>query len=170
MSRSRYPGEARFHGPKDCYRTVLTRELTGALASQGRRVLFVMLNPSTATATEDDPTVRRAIGFAKREGGDHLTVCNLFALRSTDPQALYTHPEPEGDWENARAIAVAAQRAHLVVAAWGLHGAWKARGELIGNLLRNHAPGRVFCLGRTSGGHPSHPLYKAAANTPLEAF
>ena len=169
MSLIAFPGEAHFAGPGDCYRLTLTRDLVGPLCSTGQpRVLFVMLNPSTATATEDDPTIRRCIGFARREGGAALVVCNLFALRSTDPRALYEHEAPEGDPANIQTIEHEASRAALVVAAWGVHGALRGRGARIAELLREHGPrGRVVCLGRTKEGHPKHLLY-IRTDAPLE--
>lgn len=58
--------------------------------------LFVMLNPSTADATDDDPTIRRCIRFARDWGHARLLVANLYALRATDPRALSRHPDPVG--------------------------------------------------------------------------
>lgn len=67
----------------------------GALLGRGA-VNFVMLNPSTADAEQDDPTIRRCLGYAFRWGFARLIVTNLYALRSTDPRALWEHPDPIG--------------------------------------------------------------------------
>jgi hypothetical protein len=124
----------------------------------GRRALFIMLNPSTATATEDDPTIRRCIGFARAWGFDGLEVANLFALRSTDPTALYAHADPVGPL-NDTTIADAAKRAGRVVCAWGAHGKLMARGAAV--LCALWDAGIVpMVLGLTAGlAQPRHPLY-----------
>lgn len=119
-----------------------------------RRVAFVMLNPSTADETVEDPTVRRCIGFARAWGYDRLDVLNLFALRSTDPRALREHPDPVGP-ENDRHIADVTAVADLVIAAWGNHGALRGRGAEVFRLLVPQA----LCLGVTGAGQPRHPLY-----------
>jgi len=68
-------------------------------------MVWIMLNPSTADAEVDDPTIRRCIGFARREHCGGIEVVNLYALRATNPAA---HPTPEGP-ENAKAIGPDAQ-------------------------------------------------------------
>jgi hypothetical protein len=124
---------------------------------QGRSALFVMLNPSTADETQNDPTIRRCIAFARRWGYGSLTVCNLFALRSTDPAALYSHADPVGP-DNDEVIAGHANGAGIVIAAWGVHGALRGRGRTVAEELEG-AGCPVFCLGTTKDGHPRHPLY-----------
>lgn len=119
----------------------------------GPAVNFVMLNPSTADADKDDPTIRRCIGFAKGWGFERLVVTNLFALRSTDPRVLYRHESPIGP-DNDTALFTRAATVSLVVFAWGGHGG--ARGARVADLLRSFSPG---CLGRTKDGSPRHPLY-----------
>lgn len=121
-----------------------------------RPVLFVMLNPSTADAVADDPTIRKCMGFARLFGGTELTVVNLFALRATDPQALAAHPDPVGP-DNDRHIEHQVERHRhlgLVIAAWGAHRFARPRGF---DVLRRFGP--FSCLGVTADGSPRHPLY-----------
>ncbi|HVT78430.1 MAG TPA: DUF1643 domain-containing protein [Acidimicrobiales bacterium] len=128
-----------------------------------RVICWVMLNPSTATEHEDDPTVRRTQTFARAWGYDEVIVCNLFALRSTDPAALYTHPDPVGP-DNDDAIASVLADAELAIAAWGVHGELNRRAD---EFLARHASVRWHCLGTTKHGHPRHPLYVRGDTTPL---
>jgi hypothetical protein len=127
-----------------------------------RRVCFCMLNPSTADADHNDPTVRRCIGYAMDWGFDALEVVNIFALRSTDPAVLSTDPDPVGP-RNTGAIVRAAGRAEFVVAAWGVHGHIGDRGRRVLARLR---PRDVRCLGTTRQGFPKHPLYLARSAQP----
>lgn len=129
-------------------------------------VLFIGLNPSTADAVRNDPTVRRCIGFAMRWGFGGLVVANAFAWRSTDPAGLLATPDPVGRGNDA-AIAAAAAECGRVVAAWGVHGALLDRQRRLAGLLGPIAP--LWCLGRTREGFPRHPLYVPAAAR-LERF
>ncbi len=134
-----------------------------------KQCLFIMLNPSTADEEQDDPTVRRCIGFAKLRGCGRLEVANLFAFRATDPKELYECKvgsillgedkgiDPVG-WENDHFIAAGAMRANIVVAAWGNHGEFQDRGVEVLRLI-DFAKHRTYHLGRTASGHPKHPLY-----------
>lgn len=123
-------------------------------------VLFVMLNPSTADAWVDDRTVGRCVGFARDWGHGGLVVANLFALRSTDPRALRSAPDPVGP-ENDQWLAALAREAGLVVAAWGNDGRYRGRDAEVLPLL-----GPVHCLGVTGRGAPRHPLYVRAEVAP----
>lgn len=119
-------------------------------------LVFCMLNPSTADAEQDDPTVARCSERARRLGYGGLEVVNLFALRSTDPKALYGHADPVGP-KNDSAILSAAERGN-VVCAWGNHGKLQGRDKAVLALLR--AAGLpALALKVSKDGHPSHPLY-----------
>lgn len=124
----------------------------------GAAVCWVMLNPSTADASKEDPTIRKCIGFARRWGFGAIAIVNIFALRSTDPRALYADPAPVGELNDA-AILEGAGRARLIVAAWGVHGAHRGRAAQVLDLLKLGAERVVHCLGVTKDGHPKHPLY-----------
>ncbi|WYP26025.1 DUF1643 domain-containing protein [Alkalihalobacillus sp. FSL W8-0930] len=127
------------------------------------KVVFVMLNPSTADGREDDPTIRRCVGFAKDWGYGGLEVVNLFALRSTDPKQLLVHTEPVGA-ENDAAILAAVHEADLVVAAWGSMENKLKRDRMVLNLLNEK---EVYCLTTTRDGHPRHPLYVRREQEPV---
>jgi hypothetical protein len=133
------------------YRYSLTR-----IWSPGRpTILFVGLNPSTADAEKNDPTIRRCLRFAQDWDYGGLIVCNLFAYRSTNPKALRIVDNPIGP-ENDAAIRQACQVADRVVVAWGVHGRIGGREDAVLPMLR-----RPYCLGATLGGSPKHPLYLA---------
>lgn len=141
------------------YRYRLERRVGG----NDRVCLFVMLNPSTADETQDDPTIRRCMAFARREGCGHLVVCNLYAFRATDPRELRTASDPKGP-VNADYLRRAAQQAHVIVAAWGskhLGGSWPLR---VLAMLEAEKP--VHALKILKTGHPGHPLY-VPADAPL---
>jgi hypothetical protein len=146
--------------------------------SSAPRALFAMLNPSSADAKEDDPTVRRCVGFAKGWGCGGVNVVNLYSLIETDSKQL---------WETEVALRLAplsslqpAASSHAdvyggaverslgpLVLAWGsiLSKAQERADELLGVLLSLKRPG--FCLGTTRHGHPRHPLF-LPATTRLE--
>jgi hypothetical protein len=125
-----------------------------------------MLNPSTADAEQDDPTIRRCVGFSRSWGAGALVVVNLFALRSTDPAALLTHPEPVGadNDEHLRDVALDAWRdGGRLVCAWGAHLAAPPRALEVHERVRDMDP---LCLGTTKSGAPRHPLYVKATTVP----
>jgi hypothetical protein len=126
-----------------------------------------MLNPSTADADRDDPTVRRCVGFARRWGCVELAVVNLFAFRATRPADLCAVRDPVGV-ENCRHVESAVRRAKggFVVFAWGTHGTWRNQDLTVMGWVRG-AGVRPLCLGLTKGGHPRHPLYVPYATEPV---
>jgi len=131
------------------------------------RLTVIGLNPSTATATEDDPTIRRCLGFARDWGCGGLMMLNIFAYRSTDPARLRWCLETGRD---AGAGAVndmyirtevekATERGEIVLCAWGAHGTLQRRGKLVTRMLQEYP---LWCLGTTSKGEPKHVLYLPA--------
>ncbi|MFD3190283.1 DUF1643 domain-containing protein [Sedimentitalea sp. HM32M-2] len=146
----------------DCqrYRYSLTR----VWDPDGRKALFVMLNPSTATEVQNDPTVERCERRARALGFGAFQVTNIFAWRDTDPRRMRAAADPVGP-ENDAAILAGAAWADQVVAAWGTHGAHLQRGARVEALLRG--TGRdLYHLGLSKAGHPKHPLYIAYAQQP----
>jgi hypothetical protein len=144
------------------YRYVLHRELPQPLRWV-KPALFIMLNPSTADATQDDPTIRRCIGFAKYWGCTSLTVVNLFALRSTDPSGLAIDHDPVGpDNDTHIAEQIRLHSLGVIVGAWGAHPFARKRAE---EVMQKHGP--FSCLGTTKAGAPRHPLYVKADVRPI---
>ena len=147
----------------DCerYRYSLTR----VWAPKGRRVLFVMLNPSTATEVQNDPTVERCERRARHLGYGAFRVTNIFAWRATDPRDMRAAADPVGP-DNDAALRQGADWADAIIAAWGVHGAHLGRGPAVADMLRG---GRIplFHLGLSRDGHPRHPLYLAYTQRPL---
>jgi hypothetical protein len=153
--------------PCGTYRYRLTRAW-----ADGPRLLWCMLNPSTADAEVDDPTIRRCMSFSRREGFAGLEVVNLFGFRATDSADLVLAIDPVGPGNDV-AIEAAAVGAPRIVAAWGSsHAKTTAHRKRLGpreravlELLRRH--GEVYCLGTNAKGRPKHPLY-LRDETPLE--
>lgn len=130
-------------------------------------VMWIMCNPSTADAFKLDPTVRRCARFAQSWNHASVLVVNIFGLRSTDPKALYLHSDPVGR-DNDEVIGTWLDCWDgPVVAAWGVHGAYRQRGEQVAELVRAHGK-RLHCLGVTKDGHPKHPLYVPGATALIE--
>lgn len=139
---------------------------------RGPLLLWVMLNPSTATATVDDATIRRCIGFAEQWGYAGIVVCNLYTLRATSPKDLYRELELARYYqadERLRALLEHPDVAPQVICAWGdLNKRAKPRAREVHALIV--AAGKApQCLGRTADGNPRHPVRLAYA-TPLEPF
>jgi hypothetical protein len=150
------------------YRYELTRTVQPqALPYQPLKpVLFIMLNPSTADAAVDDPTIRRCRYFAHRECGTLMTVVNLFALRATDPRELSRAADPVGPGnDDVLASMIERHRDGLIIAAWGPRRETKERARKVVAMLRNYA----YCLGHTMDGSPRHPLM-VPNDQPLERY
>lgn len=156
------------------YRYTLTRTWDKDLPV----ICWLMLNPSTADAERDDPTIRRCIGFSELWGAGGIVVVNIFALRATNPSELTKgginpicadDSDPwfsVGDCENRNdAEIIHASDGRRLICAWGTHGAILDRGRAVTKLLSCRK--RVECLRITGGGHPAHPLYVPGDTVPI---
>lgn len=123
-------------------------------------MVWVMLNPSTADAEQDDPTIRKCVGFARLHGYGGILVVNLFAARATDPKELPGITDPVGP-ENDDHIIAACEAPILakVVGGWGVNRFAERRARSVVALIRGTSQRRIKCFRRTKNGHPSHPLY-----------
>lgn len=139
-------------------------ELTRVWDTAGRKALFVMLNPSTATEVQNDPTVERCERRARALGFGAFRVTNIFAWRDTDPRAMRAAPDPVGP-ANDQTIVEGCAWADQIIAAWGTHGEHLNQGPHIARLLRETGQ-PVHHLGLTKAGHPKHPLYIAYTQQP----
>ncbi|KPI31409.1 protein of unknown function DUF1643 [Actinobacteria bacterium OV320] len=149
-----------FDSPARTYRYLLTRIWDPTT----KPLVVLMLNPSTANALTDDPTIRRLAGptgFARREQAGGVVVVNLFALCSPDPRDLARHPDPVGRYADVF-IRTAAAMGDAVVVAWGAFPVAAERSQVVVEGLRGRGV-RLLCLGTTSKGLPRHPLYLPGA-------
>ncbi|MBL4916951.1 DUF1643 domain-containing protein [Szabonella alba] len=145
------------------YRYALTR----IWQPDAPRLLWVMLNPSTASELRNDPTVARCENRARAGGFGGFRVVNLFAFRATAPADLRRAADPTGP-DNDAAIATAATWAYVILCAWGMHGDWQGRGAAVAARLRR-AGHALHHLGLTQAGAPRHPLYLPRA-TPMQPW
>lgn len=126
-----------------------------------RPCVFVMLNPSTADAEIDDPTIRRCMGFARREGCGSIFVVNLFAYRATSPADMKAARDPigpENDWTLRRTFETAREHHSPVIAGWGAHGTFRLRDFAVCKIAMD-AGVQLQCFGTTATHQPKHPLY-----------
>ena len=123
----------------------------------------ICLNPSTSTETEDDPTVRRLMDYAKRWGYGGLVLTNLFSYRATNPAELKTIDDPVHNELNLRPYRFFVGTGNILVA-WGNGGRYLGRGDDVIQMMiyddyfprDNYLP---CCLGVTKALQPKHPLY-----------
>ena len=122
-------------------------------------VQFVLLNPSTADEKDDDPTVRRCVGFAKRWGYGFLEIRNIFSLRCTNPINLRCAARPIGENKIEDILtSLSVFSFDKIVFGWGVHGKLMNRGQnVINSTTKRGMP--IYCFGFTKNEQPKHPLY-----------
>jgi hypothetical protein len=162
-------GGDEFHGAvlDGCYRYALWRHDDTQIPP--RIVNFLMLNPSTADAVDDDNTIRRCIGFARRWDFRGFIVTNLFALRSRHPRELIGASDPVGP-KNDEMILKYAKQSSMVICAWGSHQSIRKSvavrsATVLGMLLDASIP--LYHLGLCGDGNPRHPLFLESATDPI---
>lgn len=141
------------------YRYRLTR-------GEGRLLGFAMLNPSTADAEKNDPSIRRCLGFATREGFDGIVVGNVYAYRATKPSELKAAGWDTGP-ENDEYLTRMRMECDAIVCAWGTNPRLHDESHTI--LMLTGWRAKLWCLGKTKDGFPRHPLY-VRGDQPLERF
>jgi hypothetical protein len=157
--------------PCRCFRYLLWRRVGDA----EKTLAFICLNPSIADESDNDPTVRRCMGFAQREGAGVLCMLNLFSFRSTDPKNCEAHyhfrdREAMAADDNWKWLMVIPCLVDVTIAAWGAHE--MARQDSYGLRVRAGLRDRgvtLYHLGLTKGRQPRHPLY-LKADTPLQRW
>lgn len=145
----------------ELYRYDLTRIWNEAAP----KLLFIMLNPSTATELKNDPTIERCEQRSKALGYGGFRACNLFAFRATDPKTLKRAKQPIGP-DNLAFLMASARWADTILCAWGTHGAHMGMGDAVKMLLlaEGHS---LYHLGLSKNGYPKHPLYLAYKSKPI---
>jgi hypothetical protein len=133
------------------YRYVLGRRWDESLPE----CVFIMLNPSTADGTQDDPTIRRCMSFAQKFGCGSVLVGNLYAFRATAPADLWRADEPTGGDRNTQTLTKLLNSGSVAISAWGAY----ARQPRVDEVLQIPGADRLMALGFTESGAPRHPLY-----------
>jgi hypothetical protein len=169
---SRGSGCCRAGSDGECFWAECPQRRDGEPARSGRRcprdgedayLMVIGLNPSTADETEDDPTIRRCIDFAKRWKFGALCMTNLFAWRDTKPAQMKKATDPVGP-DNDDHLKRLAANAGLILAAWGTHGKHLNRAAAVLSMMPP-----IYRLRLNDDGSPEHPLY-VPANTPPVLF
>lgn len=122
----------------------------------GPSMTFIGVNPSTADESNDDQTIKKCMGFAKRNGCEAIQMLNLFAFRARDPKVMKSHPSPIGELNDDILLQYSLE-SKAVVACWGGDGRHLGRDQVVTKMLQD-AEVCLKCFGRTQLGHPRHPV------------
>lgn len=158
------PGGTAIISADGVYRYRLTRRIP-CILRWIKPLVIIGLNPSTATATEDDNTIRKEIKYATAWQCTELIKVNLFALRSTDPKALKKHPAPIGPENDQHIVEAAMSLGAVILCAWGKHGRLHNRAAQVLKFLDGY---ELRCVAQNKDGSPKHPLYCRDDERPKE--
>ena len=150
----------------DCgkYRYLLRRVWDASLP----RALYIMLNPSTADAQQDDATIRSCVRLVSELGYGSIEVVNLMAWRATDPKDLPGKPSEAMGPNNPKTIEAAVHRCDVAICAWGAHPYAQQFAAGVRDIISLYRP-TAYCFGKTKAGAPKHPLY-IKSGTLLETY
>lgn len=163
-------GDAYFHGENACYRTELRRWWGRGGFEHHDHVLWIGMNPSTARADVDDPTIRREIFFSERFRVTSYKKMNVMDYRATHPKDLMDKLVTPCSPENLEALRQALQSANHIVVAWGkLPLKLEQHSQAVAAMIKRLRVAQPYCLGTTSEGHPRHPLY-VDGQTPFQPW
>ncbi|MAM05239.1 MAG: hypothetical protein CMD06_04690 [Flavobacteriales bacterium] len=115
-----------------------------------KKLLFIMLNPSSADSKKDDPTIRRLISFSKKWGYGGFKVCNLYSYVTSSPSTLYSSSNILG-YKNKSYIKKQIKNSDCIVYAWGNT---EAEPHWLKKIVKTS-----YCIGINKNGTPKHPLY-----------
>jgi hypothetical protein len=149
------------------YRYRLERDV----GPSGPAVAILGVNPSTADAVIDDPTIRKDVGFGKRLGWSRIIKGNKFAFRSTNVKTLRLLDDPVGPLNDDHLARIMLE-ADIVVAAWGplaklpkpLRERWRDVVSMASRLGK-----QLQCFGTAMDGQPRHTLM-IAYDTPMREW
>lgn len=139
--------------------------------ADGPNAAWLMCNPSTADAQDDDPTLRRVRHFSKMLGAGGAIVVNLWPLRTPYPAELWKRIDDEltveADHKNRLAIRDAIDRSTLAFVACGAE-PWRRYPGTVKLALAAFRRPTVphYVLGTTEDGAPLHPLARGKLAIP----
>ena len=114
------------------------------------KILFIMLNPSTADEFVEDPTIRRVVNYAKDWGYGGVYVGNIYSFRSTYPKGLKCIADPIGP-ENINHIQTLISLVDKVIYAWGNE---EKEPDWLKKIVET-----PYCIEISKKSIPKHPLY-----------
>lgn len=123
------------------------------------------VNPSTADERENDPTIRKDIGFSERQGFGGLLKLNVSAYRSTDPRGMRNMPVGDENTPSNLRQFFNLFNAKQFTAAWGRNGRYLSAQAAA--VLREFPD--AMCFGKNPDGTPRHTLM-LPYTTKLERF